>query len=277
MRRNSVFVFLGTAALAAGIMSCGGGEQPPETAMPAAAPAGKAIDAATTGSVTGTIRHEGTPPRMRTINMAADPVCVGMHTQAVTTQNVVIGDNGALQNVFVYLQGDFSGYAIEAPAMPAALDQQGCMFQPHVLGMQTTQALRVTNSDRTTHNVHPVPKNNREWNETQPPGSAPLTQSFPREEIAIPVKCNIHPWMQSYVAVLNNPYFQVTGQDGKFSLANVPPGNYTLIAWHELYGMSEQAITIGPSESRTIDLTFNATSAAEVKRTPILVSELLRP
>jgi hypothetical protein len=214
---------------------------------------------------------------MRNINMAADPVCVGMHPQPATTENVVVGDAGMLQNVFVYLQGDFSGYALAPPATPARLDQRGCMFEPHVMGMQTSQALSVTNSDQTTHNVHPVPTNNREWNETQPPGAAPLVRDFPREEIAIPVKCNIHPWMQSYVAVLNNPYFQVTGRDGAFRLANVPPGNYTLVAWHEVYGMSEQAMTIGPSESRTVDFTFQAATAAEVNRNSILVSELFRP
>jgi plastocyanin len=272
-----MFVFFGAALIAAALVSCGGGEQPAEPTAPVAAPVGRAIDPATAGSVTGGVKLEGTPPRMRPINMAADPVCVGMHPQAATTENVVVGDNAALQNVYVYLKGDFSGYAIPAATAPAGLDQRGCMFHPHVLGVQANQQLRVTNSDQTTHNVHPVPKNNREWNETQPPGSAPLVREFPREEIAIPVKCNIHPWMQSYVAVSSHPYFQVTGQDGKFSMANVPPGNYTLVAWHELYGMSEQAVTIGPSESRTVDFTFKATSAVEVHRSPILVSELLRP
>jgi plastocyanin len=252
------------AALAAAIVSCGGGEQPPEAALPITTPGGKPVDSTTAGSVTGTVNLEGTPPRMRPINMAADPVCAGMHPQAVTTQSIVMGDNGTLQNVFVYLKGDFSAFTIETPTTPVALDQRGCMFQPHVMGMRTSQPIRVTNSDQTTHNVHPVPKNNREWNETQPPGSAPLTQNFPREEIAIAVKCNIHPWMQSYVAVLNNPYFQVTGSDGRFNLGNIPPGTYTLTAWHELYGASEQTVTIGPSESRTLNFTIQATSAADV-------------
>jgi plastocyanin len=263
MKGNPAFVFLGTAALAAAIMSCGGGEQPAETTVPAIIPTGQPIDPATAGAVAGTVKLEGTPPRMRPINMAADPVCAGMHSQAVPTQNVIMGDNGALQNVFVFLQGDFSGYAIETPVTPVALDQRGCMFQPHVVGMRTSQPIRVTNSDQTTHNVHPVPKNNREWNETQPPGSAPLTQSFPREEIAIPVKCNIHPWMQSYVAVINNPYFQVTGPDGSFSLGNVPPGTYTASAWHELYGRSEQSVTVGPGETQTVNFTFTAAGAAD--------------
>jgi hypothetical protein len=275
--RKPLLVFLGVAAVAAVLLSCGGNEQPAEPTTSAVAPAGQPIDPATAGSVTGTIKLEGTAPRMRPINMAADPVCSGMHPQPATTENVIAGDNGALQNVFVYLQGDFSAWAVPKATTPAELDQRGCMFQPHVLGMQTSQPLSVKNTDQTTHNVHPVPKNNREWNETQPPGAAPLSRDFPREEVAIPVKCNIHPWMQSYVAVLSTPYFQVTGPEGKFNLANLPPGNYTLVAWHEQYGTSQQAVTIGPSESRTVDFTFTAATATKPNRRPLLVSELLKP
>jgi hypothetical protein len=273
--RKSLLIVFGVAAVATVLLSCGGNEQPAEP-MKSATPLGRPIDPATAGSVTGMIKLDGMPPRMRPINMAADPVCAGMHPQPATTENVITDDSGALQNVFVYLQGDFSAYAIPKVTTPAELDQRGCMFEPHVLGMQTSQSLTVKNTDQTTHNVHPVPKNNREWNETQPPGAAPLSRDFPREEVAIPVKCNIHPWMQSYVAVLSSPYFQVTGPDGEFSLTNVPPGSYTLFAWHELYGTSQQAVTIGPGESRTVNLTFKAQAAAEVNRNSILLSELLR-
>ncbi len=120
--------------------------------------------------------------------------------------------------------------------------------------------LQVINSDPVTHNIHPVPKDNREWNQSQPPGASPIMQSFAREEVAIPVKCNVHPWMKSYIAVLANPYFQVTGKDGSFDLKDVPPGNYKLIAWHELYGTQEQDVTIGPKEAKTITLTFSTKS-----------------
>jgi hypothetical protein len=112
----------------------------------------------------------------------------------------------------------------------------------------------------TTHNIHPVPKNNREWNESQPPGSAPIMQSFAHEEVAIPVKCNVHPWMKAYIAVLGSPYFQVTGKDGTYTIGNVPPGTYTLTAWHELYGPVTQMVTVGPSEKKTVDLTVKAGS-----------------
>ena len=137
-------------------------------------------------------------------------------------------------------------------------DQKGCMYEPHVLALRTDQPLQVVNSDSVTHNIHPVPKDNREWNESQPPGSAPITQTFARQEVALPVKCNVHPWMKAYIAVLGHPYFQVTGRDGSFELKNVPPGTYKLVAWHELFGASEQDVTLGPKESKSVSFVFRA-------------------
>ena len=136
------------------------------------------------------------------------------------------------------------------------------MYDPHVVVMETGQAFQVINADPVTHNIHPLPKDNREWNESQPPGAAPINQTFAHEEIAIPVKCNIHPWMKAYIAVFNHPYFAVTKEDGSFNLKNVPPGNYTLVAWHELYGTSMQPVTIGAKESKTLQITFHANSPA---------------
>jgi hypothetical protein len=129
------------------------------------------------------------------------------------------------------------------------------MYEPHVLAVRANQKLELVNDDPTSHNIHPTPANNREWNKAEPPGSK-LEDSFAREEIAIPVKCNVHPWMKAYIAVFNNPYYQVTGKDGSFSLKNVPPGTYTVTAWHELYGSSEQSVTVGPSESKSVTITF---------------------
>jgi plastocyanin len=264
MRGKSVLFFAAAAALAIALISCGGGKQ--ETAEGPAAPAagaGKPVDAATAGSVTGTIKLDGTPPKMKQINMAAEPNCAKEHTTPAMTQDVVPGDNGTLQNVVVYLKGDLGQYSFETPKSPVAIDQKGCQYSPHVLALMTGQPLQVVNSDPTTHNIHPVPKDNREWNESQPPGSAPLNQSFARQEVSVPVKCNVHPWMKAYIAVLSTPYFQVTGNDGSFEIKNVPPGTYTVTAWHELYGTSDQSVTIGPKESKAVSFTFKATAASD--------------
>jgi len=115
----------------------------------------------------------------------------------------------------------------------------------------------MVNSDNTTHNIHPLPTNNREWNKAEPAGST-MEESFPREEIAIPVKCNVHPWMKSYVAVFKHPYFAVTGKDGSFQLPNLPPGDYTVEAWHEKLGTMTQKITITAGQTKSLDFTFKA-------------------
>ncbi len=258
MKGKSLLVFAATIALAAAIISCGGGQQKETPAAPAGAPAagaGKPVDAATAGSISGVVKFEGTPPKMRPINMAAEPSCAKQHTTPATTQDVLVGSGGGLENVVVYLKGDFSQYSFDPATTPVTIDQKGCQYSPHVVALRVGEPLNVTNSDMTTHNIHPVPMNNREWNQSQPPGSAPINESFAREEVAIPVKCNVHPWMKSYIAVLGNPYFQVTGEDGSFTLKNVPPGTYTLTAWHETYGSMDQMVTIGPSEAKK-DITF---------------------
>jgi plastocyanin len=246
--------------LAAAMMSCGKNQETSEVPKAPANQAAEPVDASTAGSITGTVELEEKPPRMKVINMAAEPKCAQEHSTPVLTQEVVPGENGTLQNVIVYLQGDFSHYKFEEPQKPAIIGQKGCMYDPHVLALRTGQPLQVINSDAVTHNIHPVPKDNREWNQSQPPGAAPIVQSFAREEVAIPVKCNVHPWMKAYIAVLNNPYFQVTGKGGSFDLRNVPPGTYKLVAWHEFYETKEESVTIGPKESKTVRVVFNATS-----------------
>ncbi len=255
---------LAIGAFVLAITGCGGKkEESSEAPAPAAgAAAGKMVDAATAGEVTGSVKLDGAAPKMKPINMAAEPNCAKAHSGPVLSEEVVTGDGGALANVVVYVKSGLDGYSFPAPATPAKFDQNGCQYHPHVTGVQVGQNIEVVNSDQTTHNIHPIPKENREWNESQPPGAAPIDKSFAREEIAIPVKCNVHPWMKAYMAVLANPYFQVTEKDGKFDLKNLPPGTYTLVAWHELYGTSEQTVTIGAKESKSVTFTFKATAAA---------------
>lgn len=210
------------------------------------------------GSVTGTVKLSGPRPQPQRIVMTQDPVCSKLHPSGATNEEVVAGTNGALANVVVYV-AEGLGDGSPGPAKgPAVIDQKGCLYNPRVLALQVNQKLQVFNRDATTHNIHPMPKNNREWNKSQPPGSAPLEQTFAREEIAIPVKCNVHPWMKGYIHVFKHPYFGITGKDGRFAIRNLPPGSYTLTAWHEKFGTTTQKVTIAGNETKTMDFVFKA-------------------
>jgi plastocyanin len=213
---------------------------------------------ASSGSIVrGTVKFEGTVPKAKPINMAADPSCAKQHPSPVLTQEVMADSKGDLQNVVVFVSDGLGDRAFDPPSQPVEMKQKGCMYEPHVLALQANQPVEVTNNDPTTHNIHPQPANNREWNKAEVPGSK-IEESFPRQEIAIPVKCNVHPWMRGYVAVFKHPYFAVTGKDGSFALNNLPPGTYTIQAWHEKLGTSTQKITIGANESKNIDFVFKS-------------------
>jgi plastocyanin len=221
-------------------------------------PAG-AADAAAAGSVKGTAKFEGSALKPTRIDMSSDPTCAKAHPTPATTEDLVIGANGGLENVVVYVSDGLGDKTFEPPQQPAVIEQKGCQYKPHVLALQTNQKLDVVNDDATTHNIHPMPNNNREWNKTQPHGM-PVEEAFPREEIAIPVKCNVHPWMRGYIAVLKHPYFMVTDKDGNFDLKDLPPGTYTIKAWQEKLGTQSQKITIGAGESKTLDFVFKSGS-----------------
>ena len=264
MKGKSVLFASAAVILAVAMISCGKKQDTETTsATPAATnTGGKPVDAATAGTITGSVKLDGAAPKMKVINMAAEPNCAKAHTTPAMTEDVVT-DGGSLENVIVYVKGDFGQYAFTPQTAPVTIDQKGCQYHPHVLALMTGEPLQVTNSDTTTHNIHPTPKDNREWNESQPPNAAPINQSFARQEVAIPVKCNVHPWMKAYIGVFSNPYFQVTGKDGSFTIKNVPPGTYTVTAWHELYGNSEQMVTVGPSESKAVTITYKAGAAGD--------------
>ena len=191
--------------------------------------------------------------------MDQDPVCVKAHaSKTATVEDGAVNANGTLPNAFVYVKAGAEKYTFAAPSEPAILDQKGCMYQPHVLGVLVGQDVHIVSSDPTTHNIHPMPKDNREWNESQAPGAPPIDKTFAREEIMIPVKCNQHNWMRAYIGVMKNPFFAVSGSDGTFTIKGLPPGDYTIGAWTATFGQQEQKVTVGPKETKTIDFAFKS-------------------
>lgn len=206
----------------------------------------------------GVVHFEGKTPPAKPINMAADPVCAKQHPSPVMAQEVVADAKGDLQNVIVFVSDGLDGQVFDPPSQPAVVEQKGCLYEPHVMAVRANQILELVNDDATSHNIHPLPANNREWNKAEPPGSK-MEDSFAREEVAIPVKCNVHPWMKGYIAVFKHPYFAVTGKDGSFDLSNLPPGTYTIKAWHEKLGTSTQTVTVGASETKEISFVFKST------------------
>lgn len=215
-------------------------------------------DVSTETKLVGRVTLAGQAPRNHAINMATDPVCSKSHPGAATSEEVVTGPDNAVANVLVYVSEGLAGRTFDAPKEPAVIEQKGCQYRPHVIAVEVGQKLLVENSDPTTHNIHPLPSNNREWNQSQAQGVPPIETSFGREEIAIPVKCNIHPWMKGYIAVFKHPYFAVTGKDGQYVLKKLPPGNYTITAWHEQLGASSQKVTIGANETKDVSFVFEA-------------------
>lgn len=214
------------------------------------------VDPSTAGSITGTVVFDGTPPVLKPIDMSANQACVQLNPAPVVPPVVSVGDQGALADVVVYLKSGLGKYKFAVPTSTATLAQKNCMYEPHVMALMVGQPFAVENSDPTMHNVHPMPKHNRQWSNSQPAGSAALRSTFERPEFAMPVLCNVHPWMRAFVFVFDHPYFAVTPKTGAFSLNNVPPGTYTIEAWHENYPAEDQMVTIAPKESKTISFTF---------------------
>jgi len=235
------------------IAGCGKKESAEEqpAAAPAATPAAAPIDPATAATVVGVVKLDGAAPKAAKIDMSQDPACKG----ANVAENVVVAD-GHLANVFVYVKEGLGGRTFDVPKEAIKLDQSGCRYHPHVMGVVAGQTISIINSDPTTHNIHPTPKDNREWNESQPPKAAALEKSFAREEIMLPVKCNQHPWMRMFVNVSKSPFFAVTGPDGKFEIKGLPPGDYTIAFVHEKFGEQTQKVTLAAKDSKTVDATF---------------------
>ena len=228
----------------------------PGQAAPAAAPAFQ-VDPATAGSIHGTISYQGAKPKPKLIDMSGDPSCVAAHKGKAYDESLVTGAKGGLGNAFVYISAGLEGKHFAVPSTPVTIDQGGCWFRPRVLGIQTAQTLDITNSDPVTHNIHPMATVNHEWNHSQGPGDPPMHRTFAKQEVMIPVKCNIHEWMRAYLGVVDNPYFATTKDDGTFVLPNLPPGTYTVTAWHEMLGTQQATVVVPVNGNAETALLFH--------------------
>jgi hypothetical protein len=252
-------ILTGSALAAALVLAgCGGGSEPKKEESKAPAATAPPVDEASAATVTGKVSFTGEKPKMATLDMSANPACAKAHSTAAKSEEVVVNENGTLKNVLVYVKG-VPDRQYPVPSSAVALDQKGCMYGPHVIAIMAGQNIEVKNDDPTNHNIHPQPKVNQEWNESQAPGSEPKMKTFAREEIDPPiaVKCNVHPWMRSYIAVSNNPYVSVTGDDGTYTIKGLPPGSYTLVSWHEKYGKKETPVTVAAKDSKTVDVSYD--------------------
>ena len=207
------------------------------------------------GTISGKVTYEGTPAKMKPIDMSKEPSCAKMYATPPMAETVVTAAGNTLENVVVYISAGAPDDAV--PSTAAVFTQKGCRYIPHVLAFQVNQELKIQNEDQTSHNIHPLPKINREWNKSQPPGTPPISEKYDKAEI-FPVKCNVHPWMHGNFAVMKNSHYAVTGDGGAFVLPNLPPGKYTVTAWHESYGDQAQEVTISGSETKTITFVFKA-------------------
>jgi plastocyanin len=209
------------------------------------------------GDVTGTIKWEGDAPKMKKLKMDADPVCSAAHTEPVLSETLVMGEGNTMANIVVTVKSGLpAGKSYDPPSDKAVLDQHGCVYHPHVLGVMAGQSIEIRNSDTVLHNVNAKATVNRGFNLGMPKGMAPQDKVFTRAE-TVQLKCNVHPWMKAYIHVSDHPYFAVTGTDGKFTLKGLPAGTYEIEAWHEKAGTKTATVTVAASGAVTQDFTFS--------------------
>src|SRR5574338_793417 len=208
-------------------------------------------------SITGTVTYAGTVPNLRPLAMDADPACAKMHSGPVPSEMLVLGNGNTMGNIMVWVsKGLPAGKTYPAPKNPVVLDQKGCQYHPHVMGIMVGQPYRILNSDGILHNVHALPKINKAFNRAMPPTVKEATATFDKAEDIFHITCDVHPWMSAYVGVVTHPFFSVTGADGKFTLSGLDPGTYEITAWHERLGTQTATVTVGANETKSQNFKF---------------------
>lgn len=207
-------------------------------------------------SITGQIKYDGEVPKPKEIKMSTDPVCLTKHANPVFADSVVVSDDKALADVFIHVTSGLPSKEFETPGKPVVLDQKGCMYSPKVLGVMVNQPLQILNPDGTLHNVHGTPKINKKFNLAMPKFRKKMTRKFDKPEFMFQVKCDVHPWMGAWISVMEHPYFAVSNADGKFSIADLPAGEYEIEAWHAKLGSQKQKVVISDDAEASFDFTF---------------------
>jgi plastocyanin len=208
-------------------------------------------------TVTGTVTFEGKPPALKPLSMDADPACAKKHKAPVPNEALVLGGGNTMGNILVWVsKGLPAGKTHPVPKTPVTLDQNGCVYQPHVMGIMVGQTYRILNSDGILHNIHTMPKVNPSFNKGMPASLKETTTVFNKPEEVFHIKCDVHPWMSAYLAVFTHPFFSATGTDGKFTISGLDPGTYEITAWHEKLGPKTVSVTVGANDKKTQDFKF---------------------
>lgn len=210
------------------------------------------------GSITGTITFEGKAPKMKPLRLDADPICVANNEIAPKKEWLILDENKGVKNVLVFItEGLNIDYS--PPEEPMVIDQKGCIYSPHVVGIMAGQQLDILNNDGTLHNIHALPKVNKEFNKAQPRSKKKLSVKFEKPEAPFKIKCDVHPWMGAYIGVFDHPCFSVSGDDGTYIISDLKPGEYVIEAWHEKLGSQTANVTVSDSAAHQ-DFTFKKPS-----------------
>jgi plastocyanin len=213
-------------------------------------------------TVSGTVTFDGKAPALKPIAMDADPVCSKKHSGPVANEMLVLGSGNTMGNIMVWVsKGLPAGKTWPVPSTPVVIDQNGCLYKPHVMGIMIGQTYKILNSDGILHNIHTLPNVNVPFNKGMPPTLKEATTVFAKPEQVFHIKCDVHPWMSAYLAVFTHPFYSVTATDGKFTISGLPPGTYEITAWHERLGTQTASVTVGASDTKTQNFKFTMPAA----------------